>query len=505
MRRNRLCAGDFVEPIPNGALLTLEYDENGVFKHVYVGDSPELDFESKEIFSQMIKDGIVPTHTYTNNGTGYVRGVLYSGKVYTQSCGILPWSQVDLLIEDYTKNNVNCNFFAGSVYLTGTAFNGAAQVMNWLKSNKFTQLPNFIITTNDFENRLEMLINQTAFDFENIVGYFVFRKDAAYINMLDNKLDLITSISTECDMNGYLVSTVNTVLHNKLHISYYDVIKFGLTKNDYIVLDDSNHIIHNYNKSDSVDDTWKCKFCGSIYKVTNEFAKCSNDNCLSHMYTSIAHFLNKLGLPELSYTDYVKHCKANDITKFGDILDLELYRDCTIENSLYDIIDAIVPIPSVRDRNEIWKLYSACNGSFESVNYYMDHPDKIRIDLNIDIPEFEIWLSDYNNAQKIRDIITYTNVVLIPHTKKFEGSPIFRGNKFYITGKFVCGSYAEVASILASYDGEVVDKPELATIGLVGDIAENVNGGNINKLIDRGCTIFTETELFNQYNLVSTL
>ena len=106
LARNLLKAGDFVEPIPLGVNITLQYKPTGILEKVWIGyvdksniNSIENFIESKELFSIIMKKSKVPTHAGTNKGSLFIQGVLYTGKC-PKSTGLMPIDLYDELIDD---------------------------------------------------------------------------------------------------------------------------------------------------------------------------------------------------------------------------------------------------------------------------------------------------------------------------------------------------------------------------------------------------------------------
>ena len=340
-----------------------------------------------------------------------------------------------------------------------------------------------------------------------ISGYFIFTKQISKHINLDSRYDKIENISVYLDKSGCVRCNIKlNSIDSDISISYYEMVIKELYSGDYIILDQSKNILTKYPiPSNFVDfGGYTCPFCGKHYIVNDEFSRCPDSHCASRLYLDVNHFLNKLNLPNIEYERYIELIHNQKFVDFQDILNIDELQDSIVETTFYDLLDAIIPMWALHDRDVIWKLCSTCNNSWESINYYLEHPLAISSDLKFDSKELVSWLQDSRNVQTIKDILQYTNIVISSSIKRFEGSPIFRNKNIWITGKFLHGSNAEVESILRSYSAQVTDYDK-ADCGIIGGIHEGIDGFKVNKLRNRNIPIFDETEFFNMYDIDSDL
>lgn len=493
-KRNLLKPGNTVSPAPLGIPTTIEYDGNGMIRNVYTGYEPTNDLKSKDLYSYIIKHSLVPTHLPTNNGTLYVKGVLYSGNEHIGIAANIPNDIINLLLDDIQDGIIH-NFFAAHLYSTALSFTNNTQIRNWLKINDFNLLPEFIVTYENSWNNIKTGINESPFKYEDIVGLFTFEGN------------LMTYMSLElqqCFVNGIkvFINEDGSVLADVLGfgvVDYYTLYKYNIMKNDTLLVDSNRQILHNFNKhAENIWETYTCDVCGAITYELTPYFKCCNKYCPSNMYFYFTHFSDRLNLPCLTHDTYEEYIKSGKITKLSDIFDLPEYRDLVVDTSIYDLMDAIIPVSEVRNRNHIWNLYSACNGSLESIIYYCSYPDKIKTDLKLDCDELVGWLSDSRNVNELTSIITYSNIVIVPVEIKQESAPVLRGLKIYLTGKFIRGSKVEIKSIIKRFGGEVADYDD-ANYCLIGEIKEDIDSSIVNSFRNKGCAINNEDSFFSHY------
>ena len=511
--RNLLKAGDFVTIIPIGIPVTLQYRSTGNLEAVWIG----LDFDekgtigdgpvkSKFLYSEVVKKQKVPMHVSTNGGTLYVQGTIYTG-VLNQTTGLMPKAQIEATLKDI-EQGVNFNFFAGNVISTSMIFAGSAQIRSWIQIHGFHDAPGYIVPQGDFPTALKRLINDnTAFKYDLVTGYFVFRGTTCKHKFIGNKLQQIENLEIYLDSCGYVKCKVEFYGEAKpLHISYQEMTAKQLYSNDYVIMNAYNKIVSRYPipGGEVKSSKYTCPFCGRVYVMADEFSRCPDTHCFSRMYEDLVHFLLNISLNPITYTEYIEYVEDGTLSKFSDILLCPQYRDAVIELTLYKLLDAVIPVPYLRNREALWNLCIKCNHSWDSVSYYIDHPSAIISDLHIDSPELVSWLSDIENANTIKEIIQYSNIVISNNIKKFDFSPIFRGRKIYLTGRFNHGDIPEVEAILRSYAAEIVDSDDADCV-ILGDIPENINGVMVNKFKAKNVPIFTESQFFNQYDIDSDL
>ena len=497
--RNRLQAGTYVEPLPLGLPVTLKYKDNGVLETVYIGYFDNTWEQSKEIYEYLLESNAAPIHLDVKDGTMFVRGVLYSGNEY-DACGDVPEGIESQVIFDI-ENGVFHNFFAGQITSSSIDFSSINATRTWLQTHKFNILPGYLVPHDDSTRSIKQLMEASEFEYETIFGYFIFDNNDFFIEYTNIAIDEIENSDVYLDKAGYIHCDVKLTFKGRRQISFYDRQRLGLDTKCKVILDDIGEISCRYPVDETISSSfnYSCPMCGCVYVVEDEFTRCPDIHCVSRLFSDINHFLAVLELPQWEYAAYLA-ALDNGFKKFSDVMLFEPYKDEEVVVSLSTLIDAVIPIWAVRNRESIWKLYSLCNGSQESIEFYINNPMRIPIDLHIDDQSLVNWLNDEKNLENLLDIISYSNFVLTGAEKKFEGAPIFRDKKIYLTGKFVHGSYIEIASILRSY-GAAISGPEDADCCIIGDIPEDIDGHKVNMIKNRGAAIFNEMEFFKKYEI----
>ena len=174
LKRNLLNAGDYVEPVPVGVKVTLQYKPNGVLEKVWLGydivnQGTSNSHYSKNLFSEVMKKTKVPSHVSTNKGTLFVQGIIYTSK-HSYALGEIS-NQVDQdLIAEITKNGVDFNFFALNAISTTIKFAGVAQIRNWLKVQGFRVIPGVLVPLKNVEDSIKKSLENNSFEYDMLQG-----------------------------------------------------------------------------------------------------------------------------------------------------------------------------------------------------------------------------------------------------------------------------------------------------------------------------------------------
>ena len=502
LERNRLQAGTYVEPLPIGLLVTLQYSDEGKLDSAFIGHFESNWKPSGSVLNYVLTSGVAPAHIDTHNGTALVRGVLYCGKTYT-SVGEATKVLANEIIEDL-REGVKYNFFAGHITSTSMNFTNVNQERTWLQARQFKLLPGYIVPHAQSDKTIKKFIDDSEFEYKTLLGFFIFDQGNFYVEYNNLVIDEIFDQEVYLDQSGFVHCEIELSYSKIVKLSFYERQRLNLKNSNYLLLLD-NEVISAYPIIDKFVPNYQytCPVCGKVYEVTDEFMRCPDVHCLSRLYDDVNHFLKVLELPKLSYSDYLNSLNVQ-FTKFSDVFLLDPYRDIEIITTLIKILDGVIPVWAVRNRGTIWEFYTECNGSIDSITYYLNNPSKISSDLGILSNEFITWLSDEENVNTIFEILQYSNIVLTGDDVKFDGDPIFRGKKIFLTGKFRHGSYAEVSAILRSYSAEISDHVS-ADCCIIGDIPEDIEGMKVNTIRNRGARIFNESEFFAMYDIDSDL
>lgn len=510
LARNLLQPGESVCPIPLGIPVKVNYGPKGTIEAVLTSSDNSDNYENRlDLYSILVKYSNIPTRVPTLGGTVCVHGVVYVVNSY-KACGNLRNDFESIIISE-AQNLGRCKFYAGYVESTSITFTGSMQRHTWLKSQRFDTLPLTIVPYDNVDKWLHQFISASPFNLNTLIGFYGEYKSKFSIHELGLYQDKVESINTYLDKNGYVMAKIGFTELDPIYTSLYSIKQKNLAVGDYVVVDLNLHKINaviirsdNPKKLDEYT-VYKCPVCSKRYSVDEEFKVCPNPQCPSTMYCDVVQFFETLNLPVISYDDFSKYVNDKKLNKFGDILLLPEYSECQIFVSLYDFLDAIIPNDKVRNRDSIWELYTKCNGSWDSIVYYLNHPNDIISDLRIEFTDLIHWLKAPGNVDRIFDIFNYSNVSITPEVKKFEGSPIFRNKSIYLTGQFRRGNYAEISGILSSYSASLVTNWEDADCCLVGDIPSDVNGYAVRGCKSKGIPVFFESEFFNLYELDSEM
>lgn len=522
--RNRLKDGYYGVFLPIGLPITIKYKSTGNLDSIttYFEDLSEgVDFENlpSKLVNLIQRKNKIPSHVETNKGKVTVYAVLYTG-ITSNLIGSYDGNEFrDKMIEDALVHDFN--IFSAFVFGDNLSFSSWSGIQGWLKRNQFKVLDAMIIPHGTAqEERIRNFIDgQTPFNYDYLYGCILVDSEQPELYNFDKYIDQVESIDVYLDEYGFVHAHLDLKNSNPLNISYYEMIKLQIHSGDYVLFECNNDVFHPICKfPKSIKDpkkpnfSYSCPFCGNIFLVESDDTCCTNPHCMSHQYPNIVHFSTKLGIKPITYKQYVKYVQSNKLTKFSNILDVKPYCDTEIITSLGNLFDAIIPMKYVRNRDSIYELCNSCNNSVESFYYYLDHPDLIQQllmqenkgNLVQQVSQIVDWLTDTENAKNVKDILQYTNIVFENSDRKFDGEPILRDKKIWLTGKFNHGSYAEIGSILRSYSADIVES-EKCNCCIIGDIAEGVNGSTVNKLRDKGILTISESEFFGMYQIDSDL
>ena len=503
--------GQYVMTVPVGVNMTLQYDSRGVLEKLFLGFAENrVDTLDDDMIISFKKNHVVPESIPLRTGTTWVTGVLYTGKRF-DSEGELPDCVTASIIEYFRNNPEDFKFYAGNVSSTSTLFRGAAPTKQWLQMSKFNVLGGVLVPASPTHETLWNIIRENyQFVFPYISSYIVY--DGQVVSYISAE----TAQYKVTDLNEFTTETGNARLNlkskyadNMTSIDYGQAALMHIQKNAVVVTDERGDYVYSFfvdkPKHRSPYDRLECPWCGKPISVNSYETYCSNPHCLSLHYGDFQHFLKTLGLMSMSFNYYETLSKDRFITNLSDMLDLPEYEDVHMQLTLSRLIDAVVPISCVHDRRIITVFTNHCNNSINTVHYYLTNPDKIESDFNLSgapVVQLVKWLSDKANSEILDKLITCKNFDVSSPEKKFDGDPIFRGKKIYITGNFKRGSRDEVAAILRSYAAEISDVfDETCNCVIAGSTHEDINGVAVKTAKLHRVPIFDEDTFFSQYDI----
>lgn len=520
--KNILKPGQNVTLVPVGLPLTLQYNRKGILSKVYREYGEERIDSSEELVKPLMESKLVPTSISIKDGDTFVEGCLFGSKLYHQFDGPCEAVAADAILEQAQADMSALHFCAGNVYSYAASFKDLNTVRRWLKMSAFDLLPAFLVPVIFNEDTMyNLLIGQLKTCCKELREFLTANTplisrymrytagDAEYISTNIRQYE-IQEIHTYTDKYGAVMCHVLGVdLDHR--IPYSTAAHFHMGEGVIIVLDDSNKVVYSFNVDKRASHQYKpnlhCEWCGRIYKpgAYGEETICSDEHCLSRQFTSVSHMLSRLGLPEIEFDEYRNLCMDKKILWIPDVLDLPQYKDAEICASLYEMIDAVIPVLCVPDRESIQSFVNACSNLKSSVQFYINHPDKICPDLAL--PPFKMtklvrWLSDEQNAKLLETFLFSDRFHITESGLKFEGDPIFRSNTIMITGKFVHGSLEDISNILRAYSATVVlEYNDSVQCVVVGDTKEDIDGAAIRQAHWDHKPVVDESEFFRRYEI----
>lgn len=513
-------AGSLVYIVPTGLLVTLHYDVHGGLSSITKGFDGTEEI-SAEFFTVVSKSGVVPCVINAKGGTTKIWGVFYSEE-FTNPMAYLPMGEYERIINDITAGN--CNRYK---FYVGNVDSGAAPIINptalntWARTNHFETLPTWLVPMDANDSTLEAFISTNRnfpFKYPLISGFIIYQDGGFPVFKLTNlKECLVTKTKSFVSDNGYVMYEVfyqNGDATRSISIHYSDAVRFNIQKTSQIILDGDTVVWSNSRGKGStrtpLSSTTTCNYCGKLLPVPNIGPMtCTDLHCTSLLYPRVQRFCSVLGLACIAKSTFDKYIASDDLRTLPDLLLLPTYKKLSINNSLCDIIFAVISGDVGLDKQWLSKLCGHCNNNYKTIKYYLENPIKMRTELDMEVPRRLIsWLADPQNILELDTIINSEQVDIeaISKIRKFDGPNLFRGKTIYITGTFMHGSYEDIVAILSSYGAVVVTEfDEYVQCVLIGDIKDGIDGGAIQSARLLKIPTFEETAFFSRYDIDSDL
>lgn len=524
--RNRLSAGDYLIPLPEGIGITLQYDDKGVIKNVLSGYESTGTYENitKDMLSELISNKLVPNVISLKNGATYVEGILYTEDVCYDP-GELPDCIQETLREKFISDPTKFKFYAITVRSLAAMFRGSVAIRQWLTFSKFNLPPGYLIPTrfegtdDNYLQVLEDLVggNKYIFKYPLIPEYVLFHNQ----DIKHGKFHLIqiklSSVKKTVSRSGVISAELRSdSMDGSIVVPYSDVIQYDLQKNSDIILDEYDNILYSHNnkiRKSKGSERITCDFCGKLIDVPKVgTVMCSDPNCNSRLYPRVSQFLSTLNLPVVSYDRYKEIIKEQGVGfAVPDILTVDEFEDLKIDVSLRTILRAIVPMYIEPDTNYVNLLCNSCNNAVDTLEYYLSHTSKLEFDLGKDVAtrcSYIInWFDQYpENLVDLKTALHDKHINIVDSDKRFDGPPIFRGKSIVLTGTFYHGSQEDIESILKSYGGTVVpDFKHKVDCVIIGGLQEHIDGSIIREARNLRIPIFEEYQFFSEYDIESDL
>lgn len=456
--KNRFKAGELVIPVPIGVLMTLQYNRDGNLERVYTGLKDDREDVTESKLVPFVNNGTVPSKIHITNGTTFIEGVLYTGDVQSRK----PWdSQItlnDILLDKYDDHPHMFNFFGANIWSHAISINGTVAIHKYLRTTGFHTLEGMLLPIGNTDALLQNYINSDSFPFLKVaMGYFTIGSDVKYIPGGISQ-QTVKSIDKHVDVNGYITAKVE-LKKFPLFMDFSDAIRHRISKGTTLILDDNNNILFSFGSKTAPSNIISCSCCGKVFAVSESgVTQCADPRCPSLLYPVITQFITKLGIvPEMTEERFFECIKNKSITCLSDILLLPEYKDQKIHTTIGKLLRALIPYRLISNDIVIDMFVNKCANAVESIMYYTDNADKIGADLSIvdkNLNRLACWLTDGYNAVTFKDMLVSGQFVFDGVERTFDGPPIFRGKKIYVTGSFMHGSVINVCNILQSYAAE---------------------------------------------------
>lgn len=511
--RNLLKAGQFVTLVPVGLPITLQYDMNGQLEQVFLGHDDTRTSVTEKLLPVILQERNAPVKIPLAGGTSWVMGVLYSGDLFPVN-GLLPDAANAHCIDHYISCPEMYKFYAGNVFSNSTQFRGSAATRQWLNNAKFAVLPGFLVPPNMNGMLFRNMMRSARYPFKSelVQSYIIHdSKQVLYVNTGLRQIfaGTVTSKMTE---DGYLLGVVtHKGLPEKLETSWANVVNFNLHPNSIVVTDPKGKILHaepgdNKNHTPRTRDM-VCGVCGKPYSVrVGDFETvCPDEHCLSRMYSRVVQLLETLGLPVISHDTYISSVKNKDVLVLADVLALPTYADSKVDATVSTVLRAAIPYEVCPDTSFIDSFCTRCSNKLPNIRYYLQHPDIIGRELDIQhvsLSQVVSWLNDNSNSSEIEALLDSEHINIVGVDKLFMGTPILRNKTIMITGKFTHGTSMEVSRILQSYDARVVyDLKGRVDCVVVGDCQEDINSAAIRSAKACQVPVLSEKQFFDQFKI----
>lgn len=511
--RNLLQAGDYVTLVPVGIPITLQYGEKGTLQKVFrnhdVAAREEL---SNSVMADLLKAKQVPHKISIQGGTTWIEGVLYTEDLITDP-GELPECIYDTAIAYHHTDSDRFEFYAGNVESLAQNFNGALAVNQWLQISSFKVLPGFVISAaTTEENFLTMIQRDYPFTYPLVSNYIVFRNGQVLHMSTGLSQCIIASVDQVVDESGVIRASVTTTDNLNRIITYSDIVKHHVSKDACIVSASDGRIIFS-DSEEVIDTTIICSCCKKKLTIPHDSStlfKCSDTQCNSVLYPRVKQMLEYFELPGMTYEEYKDYSdKVGTIFSIPDIFDIDMYKEAEIRLPLTQVIRAIIPKSILPGKTQIAQLCDACTNSKDTLLYYLQHADKMKVELGLDVHTFMRlykWLLSPENVSDVVELLKLPNLEIVASDCKFDGAPIFRDKTIAITGTFKHGSLSDIQAIFESYDAKVVTSyADNIDCVVLGDINENIKGMLVHHAKEQGVPIFSETQFFKQYDIESDM
>lgn len=509
--RNFLSNCEYVSVVPVGILITLQYDAKGRIEKILHGATEGGEDVSSEYLKIVLEKGLVPRTLLVTGGRTWVSGVFYTRvHSFLNKDGILPECIYTDLKKAFLKSPEKFVFAACSAKSLATVFQGSLAVRQWLAASGFNLLPGTplssdVLQEENFRSRLEKFLGEDKyFDFPLIAGYCVYSNGKPTYHPANMRIEVVKSFSQCTDYHGHILMKIN----DNMTIDYNQCVNhYCVEKGTALLIDYYGEVIHSYkngmssvqNKQESI----KCPVCGNMFVPRlGTDTVCTDPHCNSRLFIPTNNMLCAYKLPKLSYEKYQSVCKDYGREfSIPDVLNLPEYN-YAINVDLPTLLYGIIPRDVMADYNSIKLLCNRCYNNPDNMMYQMSNPGVLA--KNSDIPEVSnlvVWVRDERNLKDIEKLLNNKNIVICDTNRQFNGAPVLRNVKAFITGDFLHGTSQDIRSIISSYSGSYVNQVADCNVVIVGGTQMNIDGRAIKYARDKGLTILDENTFFSRYSI----
>ena len=519
--------GSYVAIVPVGLRVSLQYNQNGLIQSIkmLIDDGDDKVEVDRDYYTAMLK--FVPNKIALAGGTTWVEGVFYFADIPTDA-GSLPDCCYSTYLARFLKNDCMCEFYAATVTSYAASFVGAQTIRNWLSSNQFKVLPGAVVPIEMTEDTIKLMLQTGAYSFKYpyISGFYTFTNAETEYIPADLRQSTVTAVDTVLSPEGYVQSNV--------HLDCAPIDATGAQEDIIITLNYSEVCAHSVQEGASilyyvgdyiellatrsadpafrlkvVDNHITCPVCGKIYVAPSHGpVQCDDPHCLSTAYPEVCRILEEFELPLISIDDFRQLIVDKKIITATDILCVEPYSEMVIKGDLLKVLIAAAPAVLSNDEAFFTKLLHECNYSVDTLMYYLNNPMKMVTELDlvtVSAKRFVEWCKDEYNVLTVKTLLSAVHIE--DTSLHFEGSPIFRGNKFVLTGKFKRGDLSKVTQILEGYAATVLpdfDK-EVPTMLITGGTDEGIEGRLVQAARKFNVPVVDEDSFFTHFEIDADL
>ena len=509
LSRNRLQQGAFVNVVPYGIPITIQYDDRGAIEKVLkFWDNDRVDISSDML--KYFNADFVPQQIALKGGSSWVWGVLETHES-PKTEGVSADCSVNELIELFLEDPNKFKFLAFNVTSNSAKFAGPSPTRQWIKMAGFNLLPGYIVPVS---SATQIIGDKFKQDFHKTVPIAVASFDGTDITIEKTAVTqcVCKSITTYLDESGEIHAEILSESGKSYNVYFEDIVKYNVSKQD-VVYFDSFKIIWSSNdakkrgKKHSGEMT--CSVCGKPIKIFAGHCHCDDPDCMSLRYNDFVRLSNLFNIPIIPASKFYEIARNYSITTLDQFLDLEEFKDYKASDSLFNLLKALISSYACPNTSPMKQFAAKCTNTKSTFEYYITHPQVAQRDMELYDRFGQAFIAEISKPLVQYEIIHILNsgkFEILNAGKKFDGPPIFRNKTFYLTGTFKHGTHEDIESILMSYEGKVSDSVDNTVSAVIlGDIKENVDGMAVKSANHLGIRIFNESEFFQMFEIDSDL